>query len=156
MGESESRYTVPFKVRIISYLMYLTFRTFNDPKPSSRVILNSVSRMMSDVQLSLSTGTSRKRFISFEFRSDVYQFLFRHKGVTRINTKKGYKSFDSGPVYFTPGWDTIYDHRLGDGCRIHFPVEMKRTTIWSKKLYDREEDGTLKRDTSWKKCTCNL
>ena len=130
------------------YVKYdnLTFRTFSAPKPSSRVIQNSVSRMMSNVQLSLSTGTSRKRFISFEFRSDVYQFLFRHKGVTRMDTKKGYKSFNSedfNPLYFTPGWDTVFDH-LGDGCQIHFPVEMKWATRWSKKLYDKEEDGTLK------------
>ena len=63
-----------------------------------------------------------------------------------MDTKKGYKYFyseDFNPVYFTPGWDTAYDH-LGDGCRIHFPVEMKWATRWSKKLYDKEEDGTLK------------
>ena len=48
-----------------------------------------------------------------------------------MDTKKGYKYFyseDFNPVYFTPGWDTAYDH-LGDGCRIHFPVEMKWATI---------------------------
>ena len=60
-------------------------------------------------------------------------------------TQKGYKSLNSEDfyhVYFTPGWDTVYDH-LGDGCRIHFPMEMKWTTRQSKKLYNREEDGTL-------------
>ena len=33
---------------------------------------------------------------------------------------------------------------LGDGCRIHFPVEMKSAIRWSKKLFNREDDGTLK------------
>ena len=101
---------------------------------------------MKDVQHSLSTGTRRKRFISFEFRIDVFHFLFGTKGVTRRESKRGYKSFyseDFNPIFFTPGWDTVFDH-LGDGCRIHFPVEMKSAIRWSKKLYNKEEDGTLK------------
>ena len=100
---------------------------------------------MREVQLSLSTGTRRKRLISFEFRTDVFQFLFGQKGVTTRDSKIGYKSFNSedfNPIYFTPGWDIIFDH-LGVGCCIHFTVEMKCAIRWSKKLYNKEEDGTL-------------
>lgn len=89
-------------------------------KPSSRVIVNSVS--MWDVQLSLFTGKRRKRFISFEFRSDVFQLQRCYKNSDK---KKGYKSFNSqefNPIYSTPGWDMVYYH-LVDRCRIHFPVE---------------------------------
>ena len=71
---------------------------------------------MRDVQLSLSTGTRRKRFISFEFRIDVFHFLFGRKGVTSRELKRGYKSFnleDFNPIFFTPGWDTVFDPSWG-------------------------------------------
>ena len=54
----------------------------------------------------------------------------------RRETKREYKSFNSEdftPIFFTLGWDTVFDH-LGDGCCIHFPVEMKSAIRWSKKL----------------------
>ena len=61
--------------------------------------------------------------------------------------KGGYKSFNSedfiqSDLFYT--WlGHFFDH-LGDACRIHFPVEMKSAIRWSKKLINREEDGTPK------------
>ena len=67
----------------------------------------------------------------------VHVFKRDKKGLQILNSE------DFNPIFFTLGWDTVFDH-LGDACRIHFPVEMKSAIRWFKKLFNREEDGTLK------------
>ena len=74
----------------------------------------------------------------------IYMYMF---SCFRRETKRGYKFFYSedfiqSDLFYT--WlGHFFDH-LGDACRIHFPVEMKSAIRWSKKLINREEDGTLK------------
>ena len=66
--------------------------------------------------------------------------------IPRSDTTRGYRSYDFdnfNPKYFTPGWDTVFDH-LGDGCSVQFPIQMKCTTRWSKKLFHKDVEGTLK------------
>ena len=45
-------------------------------------------------------------------------------------------------MYFTPGWDVVYNS-IGDGCKVLYPITMKPSVQWSRKSYEKKDDGTM-------------
>ena len=112
--------------------------------PSAReVILDNVSNFLSAMNRSLSLGTVRMHIFSVDFNFDVFRFLFSDKGRTH---SKGrgllYDKNDYASELFHKDWDIVLD-RLGDGCRVEFPVQLRPVVKCSKKCFFRGSDGTL-------------
>ncbi len=51
---------------------------------------------------------------------------------------------DFRDLYFPSGWDVVYD-RLGDGCKVVYPITMKSCIRWSRPCYRKLKlpDGSL-------------
>ena len=69
-------------------------RTFIDPKPSRRLILDAVSCLTTAIISSLKWGIIRNRTFCLCFRRDVFRFLFKDSGrsVCRRPGKLYYRS----------------------------------------------------------------
>ena len=80
---------------------------------------------------------------SVDFNFDVFRFLFKDKGRT---PSKGqgllYDKNDFASEFFHKDWDVVLD-RLGDGCRVEFPVQLRPIVKFSKKCFFRGSDGIL-------------
>jgi len=62
---------------------------------------------------------------------DVFQFLFSDKGTTPPTGRgKFYELEEFSSAYFPAGWHIVYD-RLGDGCRVDFPIRLESKLKWS-------------------------
>ena len=59
----------------------LSHREFKEPRPHTRLILDSVSVFVHNVQRSLAAGTIKKNKVAFEMCTNVFRFLFDGKGV---------------------------------------------------------------------------
>ena len=128
---------------LLLYYFILTCRSYEDPSPPYRVITDNVSSLVSSIWHSLKLGVNRNCKFSLEFTTDVFNFLFSGKGTTPPNGwGKFYGLEDFGSTYFPAGWHVVYD-RLGDGCRIDFPIRLESKLKWSTTLYSKQEDGTL-------------
>ncbi len=46
--------------------------------------------------------------------------------------------------YFPSEWSVVYD-RLGYGCQVDFPIEMKPALTWSGLCYNKTANGTSPR-----------
>ncbi len=116
--------------------MYFVHRSYHNPRPERQAILNSASRFREAVDSSLRLGSIRCYKFNVEFRLDVFSYLF--------NSDSGCKYYedDFPEDHFPTGWSVVYD-RLGDGCRIDFPVEMKPALKWSGLCFNKSDDGTL-------------
>ena len=110
-------------------------RLFNHPQPEKRVILDNVSNLVSAINKSLSLGTVRMHTFSVDFNFDVFRILFSNKGRT---PSKGqgllYDKSDFASEFFHKDWDIVLD-RLGDGCRVEFPVQLRPVIKYSKKCF---------------------
>lgn len=113
-------------------------RYFRDPKPSYRVVLDDVSTFLGEMARSLKGGVNRLCFFSFVFRRDVFMYLFAGKGKAcphRLGSFYYKEDFDE--AYFPPDWFLCCD-RLGDSCRISFPVRMYCKIVWSPLVYSKD------------------
>ena len=120
-----------------------TCRSYEDPLPPYRVIADNVSTLVSSIQSSLKLGVNRSCKFSLEFRMDVFRFLFSDKGTTPPTGRgKFYELEEFSSAYFPAGWHIVYD-RLGDGCRVDFPIRLESKLKWSSTVYSKQDDGTL-------------
>ena len=77
---------------------------------------------MSAVKDSLRCGTVCKCTFTLTFRTDVFNFLFNGKGSTvRGRRSSSYSLADFDSDLFPHDWFVAYD-KLGNGCKIDFPV----------------------------------
>ena len=80
---------------------------------------------------------------SVDFNFDVFRFLFGNKGRTPSKGKGLlYDKSDFASEFFHKDWDMVLD-RLGDGCRVEFPVQLRPVIKFSKKCFVRDSDGVL-------------
>ena len=75
--------------------------------------------------------------LTFEFRHDVYEYLFNGKG--RDAKEKNWGLFDENDFSkckLPPNWNCIYDKR-GDGVKLRFPLKMRKFLQLSPMTYQR-------------------
>ena len=94
---------------------------------------------MTTIHKSLKSGINRNNRLDIEFRTDVFRFLFNGNGRTPPRGRGLF--FDFEQTYFGDNWYIQYD-KLGDGCRIDFPVRLESRIKWSSVVYD--PDGSAK------------
>ena len=124
--------------------IFITYRLFCHPQPDMRSILDNVSDLISAINRSLSLGTVRMHTFSIDFNFDIFRFLFSNKGKAPSKGKGLlYDRCDFASEYFTDKWDVVLD-RLGDGCKVEFPIRLRPVLKFSKKCYVRNGDGNLK------------
>ncbi len=77
------------------------------------------------------------------FRTDVFTMLFGGKGREALKGKgKLYSPEDFNSEYFNSTWFVCYD-KLGNGCRITFPVQLESVVRFSPLCFDKHFDGIL-------------
>lgn len=85
-------------------------RTYSNPHPENRFILDCVSNFVSAVSASLKLGTVRLCRFPVEFCLDVFKFLFDGKGTTSSGIAgKLYNRGEFDSKYFPEGWSTVCD-----------------------------------------------
>ena len=118
-------------------------RTYSNPHPENRFILDCVSNFVSAVSASLKLGTVRLCRFPVEFRLDVFKFLFDGKGTTSSGIAgKLYNRGEFDSKYFPEGWSTVCD-KLGDSCEIEFPVQMDIHIKYGPKCYFKDSKGSF-------------
>ena len=100
----------------------LPYRSYSNPSPPQRLIMDSISLFVTAVKDSLRVGTIRNCTFSIPFRTDVFLFLFHGKG-NEVSGKRyrSYLQVDFDSQLFSSNWFVSHD-RLGNGCKIVFPV----------------------------------
>ena len=116
--------------------VFAACRSFDHPDPSNELIMENVSRLQEGIDASLRMGSIKNCRFAVEFRRDVFVKLFNS------NCSHLYSEEDFPSELFPPEWSAVYD-RLGDGCRIDFPVIMKPSLKWSRKCYNKLPDESL-------------
>ena len=95
------------------------------------------------MQRSLKLGVNLNCTFSVEFRVDVFNFLFKGKGRAPPAGHGLFYDLNSfSTTYFPVDWHVVYN-KLGDGCRIDFPVRLESKLKWSSKVYVRDTSGNL-------------
>ena len=124
-----------FKSRQVHYPIF--HRTFSDPSPPQRLLMDSISLFVTTMKGSLRVGTIRNCTLTIPFRTDVFNFLFNGKG-NMINGKKAksYVESDFNTQLFPSNWFVYYD-RLGNGCKLDFPVYMYSHIKYAPQTYIR-------------------
>ena len=85
-------------------------RTFLNPQPSFRAILDSVGNFREAVERSLKLGVIRNSKFTLLFRTDVFRFLFNGKGRdVRRGHGRNYDKEDFNEPYFPCNWNRCYD-----------------------------------------------
>ena len=110
-------------------------RYFINPKPSIRDVLDNSSAVMDAINRSLKMGVNRGCRLSVNVRTDVLKFLFEGK-CRQYPHEAGhlYTLEDFDKKYFPTDWHRVYD-RLGDGCKVQFPLRMVSKVKWSTTMY---------------------
>ena len=107
---------------------------FEAPDPPYRLIADSVSNFVAEVH-SLKLGVNLNCSFSVDFRVDVFNFLFSGKGsVPPSGRGNFFELADFSNVYFPAGWYVVYD-KLGDGCKVVFPVRLESKIRYSSPVY---------------------
>jgi len=102
------------------------------------VVADNVSNLIVQVQKSLKSGVNLHCMFSVDFRVDVFNFLFKGKGrAPPAGHGLFYDLSAFSSTYFPADWHVVYD-RLGDGCRIDFPVRLESMLKWSSKVYIKD------------------
>ena len=112
------------------------------PTPSHREIMDATSHFKATIHRSLKSGLNCNNRVELEFRTDVFRFLFNGKGRTPPSGRGLFyelKDFDA--IYFSDNWHVVYD-KLGDGCRVDFPIRLESKIKWSSVVYN--SDGSVK------------
>ena len=146
--------TTPYSVLFCSYWSSSTWRStlnpvhfscsgYEDPFPPYRVIDDCVCSLITAVQQSLRLGVNLNCKFSVDFRKDIFMYLFKGKGSTPPSGQgKFYDLDDFNTQFFPVHWYRVFDS-LGDGCEVQFPIRLLSKVKWSRKVYKKQEDGTL-------------
>ena len=123
---------------------YLHFcRNYEDPSPPFRVVSDSVSSLILGIQGSLRRGINLNCKFNVEFRIDVFSYLFSSKGsLPPSGQGKLYNLDDFNPTFFPGNWFIVYD-KLGNGCKVDFPVRLESKLKWSPTVYEKLPNGTV-------------
>ena len=106
-------------------MLLLNFcRTFTNPSPGERNVLEGVSSLISGIICSLKLGTIRHYSFNVCVRRDVFNFLFEDKGI-RVCHRRGkmYNRSDFNNQYFNDD-DFLYVNNSDECVRVVFPVYM--------------------------------
>ena len=104
--------------------------------------MDATSHLKAIVQKSLKSGINCNNKVEVEFRTDVFKFLFNGKGSKPPRGRGLFyylEEFDS--TYFSDDWYIVYD-KLGDGCKVDFPIRLESKIRWSSVVYN--SDGSVK------------
>ena len=101
-----------------------SFRTFTDPDPPEREVLNAVSSLSTHIISSLKLGLVRHCNFNVCVRRDVFNFLFNNCG-NCVFRKRGrmYNRCDFSDKYFKDS-DFIFTNNHNESIRVMFPVQM--------------------------------
>ena len=100
-------------------------RNYEDPSPPFRVVSDSVSSLILGIQGSLRRGINLNCKFNVEFRVDVFSYLFSGKGSLPLSGQgKLYNLDDFNPTFSPGNWFIVYD-KLGNGCKVDFPVHLE-------------------------------
>lgn len=85
----------------------------------------------------------RNSRFSVQFRSDVFCLLFSGKGsIVSGRRARQYVETDFDPKYFPHRWWVCFD-RLGNGCRIDFPISMYSYIKFTPPVYYKNDNGNI-------------
>ena len=113
----------------MSLQLVLLHSSFETPSPAYRLVADATSNSKAAILRSLKSGVGCSNRLEVEFRTHVFRFLFNCKG--RIPPKgRGLfydlEDFDTtffDTTFFDYNWYIVYN-KLGDGCRVHFPIRL--------------------------------
>ena len=124
-------------------LYYLSYSTFEDPCPPYRLVADSVSNFVAEIHRSLKLGVNLNCSFSVGFRTDVFNFLFRGRGsVPPTGPGRFFELTDFSNDYFPVDWYIVYD-KLGNGCKVAFPVRLESKIRLSSSVYCKNLDGSI-------------
>lgn len=84
-------------------------------------------------------GVNRGCNISVNFRTDVFEFLFKNKGSDYPHGPgRLYNHQDFDNTFFTTDWHRVHD-TLGDGCEVQFPVRLHSRLKWGQTVYIQDD-----------------
>ena len=105
--------------------------------------MDHISSFVSEIGRSLKCVVNRSCSFSFLFRMDVFRFLFGEKGrACPHRLGKFYDKEDFNVDYFSTDWFVCCD-RLGDSCRITFPIRMHSKILWSPVMYSKDASNVV-------------
>lgn len=109
-------------------------REYEHPNPSQLDILEGISSIKWGIQDSLRCGIIRKSWITIPCRHDVFRHIFSS------TANNQYMQSDFSAPHFRSDWDVVYNS-IGDGYKILYPIIMRPRLQWSRKYYEKNEDG---------------
>ena len=128
---------------VIDIPLFHHCRSYEDPSPAFCVVSDNVNSLILGIQCSLRRGINLNCKFNVEFRLDVFSYLFSGKGSLPPSGKgKLYNLDDFNPTFFPINWFIVYD-KLGNGCKVDFPVRLESKLKWSPALYDKLPNGTV-------------
>ena len=111
--------------------------TFESPQPSYRLVADATSHLKCAINRSLKLGVNCSNRLEVEFRVDVFRYLFHGKGHAPPRGRGLlYNLEDFDKTYFMDEWYIVYD-RLGDGCKVDFPIRLESRIQWSSQVFSR-------------------
>ena len=128
-----------YRKQILSQTFFT--RYFEKPVPEENIIFSEVGRLRSALCQSLNCPRTRQR-LTFEFRQDVFSFLFKKKG-QQHGCWQVLEKHHFLPKYFPMQWDCLFDIH-GQGTMVHFPVKIRHFISWSPPgyVFDTSGNGT--------------
>ena len=120
-------------------------RNYEDPSPPFRVVSDSISSLILGIQGSLRRGINLNCKFNVEFRVDVFSYMYLFSGIGSLPPSgqgKLYNLDDFNPTFFPGNWFIVYD-KLGNGCKVDFPVRLESKLKWSPTVYDKLPNGTV-------------
>ena len=128
----------------VTICLYLVICSgFEAPCPEYRLVADNFSNFIAEVHRSLKLGVNVNCSFSVAFRTDVFNFLFKGKGsVPPTGRGNFFDLADFSNVYFPHDWYVVYD-KLGNGCKVVFPVRLESKVRFSRPVYSKKSDGSL-------------
>ena len=100
-------------------------------------MLATLLQKCKEVQRSLKLGVNLCCSFTVGFRIDVFNFLFKGKGsVPPTGRGNFFELVDFNKLYFPEDWHVVYD-KLGNGCKVVFPVRLESKTKFSSSVYGK-------------------
>ena len=124
-------------------LYFVICSGFEAPCPEYRLVADNFSNFIAEVHRSLKLGVNVNCSFSVAFTTDVFNFLFKGKGsVPPTGRGNFFDLADFSNVYFPHDWYVVYD-KLGNGCKVVFPVRLESKVRFSSPAYSKTSDGSL-------------
>lgn len=103
----------------------MVHRTYYEPAPPQRDVLDAASSLCSAFKNSLKQGTTRNCTFTVALRTDIFNYLFNGTGTTCSSSKPGkmYNLNDFNSTYFNPYHFVFYNNQA-EGVCVVFPVYM--------------------------------